>query len=439
MKLYFKDGTTIDITLSDSVLKPLLIRVYSHLQYISPPVKEQDWINFSSDYTIDFLANKLVSYASKLGIPVDRQRCISNDQLYFNYLHQIYEKNYNGHASWEDYHELIHSCENYFLLLDIRNIRNTFKIDYIDAAGLLETKFNQDWLQESVTNVRAGQVYCKMAELGKTPYTYWSNGEPNDIDRINELAKPWCILRSSFHVALEDFDYLASVNQDQFNKWWKLYEKDWCHHWNLKQWSIKEMFSVIPVGKVNNLDELISVRRRRVSFQSVEIDKQKNTESLKFNVVIRSTWTTHPPSIEIKIDDVTIEKNIDLVQGINHISFDVDLFHKSHQLIINRHGATSLDRSQMITIEKLSIDNIDCDRLILTNSWFEPTYPEPWATEQRNQGNQLLDKIPFETVLGHNGTWKFDFACPVYPLLLNANVNQTLTPYSKLEVNKQDD
>lgn len=434
MKLYFEDDTKIDIDLSDSVLKPFLIRAYSHLQHVNPPIKEQDWMNFSSDYTIDFLADQLARAASELAISVDRVRCISNDQLYFNYLHRIYEKNYNGHARWMEYHDLIHCCENYFLSSDI----HTININYFEAAGLLETKFNQSWLRESVTAIKAGQVYCKMAELGKTPYTYWLSNEPNDIYRINELAKPWCNLRTALHIALEDFDYLDDVKLDQFNKWWKLYEKGWCQHWNLEQWSIKEMFSVIPVGKVNNLDDLISIRRRRVLFRSSKLDKQKNTESLKFNIVITSTWESHPPRIEIKIDDITIEKNIDLVQGINHVSFDVDLSHESHRLIINRHGATVLDRSQMITIEKLSIDNIDCSNLILTNSWFEPIYPEPWATEQRNQGNHLLDKIPFETVLGHNGTWKFDFACPVYPLLLSTNVNQTLTPYSKLTVTKQD-
>lgn len=428
MKLYFDNDTTVDINLFDSVLKSSLIQSYKHLQHVELSFKEHDWKSFTCNNTIDFLVNRLVSYADKLSISVDRHRCMSNDQIYFNYLHQIFEKNYNGNSKWLDFHELIHCCECYFFLnaKESFKIKNLIKADYREKAGLLVKNFNQDWLQEAVTAVSAGQVFCQWSELGKVPYHYWLDQEPNNINRINELAKPWINLRPTLHIALEDMDFVVTTKLDQFNKWWKLYEKDWCQHWNLDQWSTKEMFSVIVVGNVTDLDKLISVGHSRLPLRFIKLDDHSDTESLKFDLVITANWQSHPPSIRIKIDNTTVEKNIDLVQGINCISIDVNLSYKSHQLIIDRRGATVMDQSQTITIEKLSIDNIDCSHLILTNSWFEPIYPEPWATEQRNQENQLLDKVPFETVLGHDGIWRLDFECPVYPCLLDANFNRTL-------------
>lgn len=431
MKLHFDDDAIIDINLFDSVLKSSLVQSYKHLQHVELFFREHDWNNFAQNNTIDFLVDKLVSYANELSISIDRHKCQSNDQSYFNHLHHIYETNYNGNSKWLDFHEAIHYCEYHFLPSKKSvKINNLIKINYRERAGPLEKKFNQDWLEEAVTTVRAGQVFCRWAELGKTPYQYWCDGEPNDINRINVLAKPWSIFRPTLHIALSDIDFIDNIKSDhklnQFHEWWKLYEKDWCRHWNLDQWSIREMCLVIPVGEVTDLDKLISVRQRKVPLRSISLDNRNNTESLKFDLVITSTWESHPPSIEIKIDDTIVEKNINLVQGTNHISIEVNLPYKSHQLSISRHGATVMDRSQTITIEKLSIDNIDCSNLILTNSWFEPIYPEPWATEQKNQGNQLLDKVPFETVLGHNGVWRLDFACPIYPYLLDANANRTL-------------
>lgn len=428
MKLHFNDATTIDIDLFDSVLKSFLTQSYKHLQNVELCFKEQDWSNFASSNTVDFLVNRLVSYADELSISVDRLRCMTNDQLYFNHLHQIFEKNYNGNPKWLDFHESIHYCERYFLSTaeNLVNTDNSFKIDYRERAGLLVRDFNQDWLQDAVTTVGAGQVFCRWNEIGKIPYHYWRDGEPDDIDRIKTLAKPWCILYPTLHIALSDIDFFDKTKLGEFDKWWNLYEKDWCQHWNVDQWSSREMFSVITVGKVTDLDKLISVAHRKVPLRSVRLENHNNTESLKFDLVITSTWQSHPPSIEIKIDHSVVKKNIDLVQGTNHISIEVDLSLGPHQLIIDRQGATVMDQSQTVTIEKLFIDNIDCSNLILSNSWFEPTYPEPWATEQKNQGNHLLNKVPFETVLGHNGTWRLDFACPIYPCLLDANSNGTL-------------
>lgn len=47
-------------------------------------------------------------------------------------------------------------------------------------------------------------------------------------------------------------------------------------------------------------------------------------------------------------------------------------------------------------------------------SFYRPEYPEPWATEQRNQGIHLKPEV-YADCLGWNGVWGIRFQTPIYP------------------------
>jgi hypothetical protein len=49
---------------------------------------------------------------------------------------------------------------------------------------------------------------------------------------------------------------------------------------------------------------------------------------------------------------------------------------------------------------------------------YTPEYPEPWATQQRQQGMELPETFKNTTQMGHNGTWTFKFTSPFYMWLL---------------------
>jgi hypothetical protein len=120
------------------------------------------------------------------------------------------------------------------------------------------------WLKTATTKIEKGDVYVEWAELGKTPYAYWKNNEPNDLKRICELAKPWLILKPRIQIALEGHDAIATKNLGKFNSWWSNYSDIWCKHWGLDSWTIENMSSVVVFGKVTEIDLLVSYLERGV-------------------------------------------------------------------------------------------------------------------------------------------------------------------------------
>jgi hypothetical protein len=90
--------------------------------------------------------------------------------------------------------------------------------------------------------------------LGKNPYTYWKTNEPEDIDRICELAKPWTKIRPKLLVALDEIDFLKGKKIQEFENWWKQYQRDWCDHWGLESWTIKDMYGKSIIGKITDVD-----------------------------------------------------------------------------------------------------------------------------------------------------------------------------------------
>lgn len=414
MRLYFDNDTSVDIDLYESVLKNYFTYCFKHLQHINIPTRESD--SSIEKIDIESLINNLCNFAKKLGITVDKNACFSRDQLYLNYLHEIYEKKYNGNPVWMDFHRTVHLLEDYHK----RTEKYRIDIHYDEKSGLLEKKFQDDLKSELVCKVKAGEVYISWVELGKRPWDYWQNNEPNDIKRICELCKPWIKVKPRLSIALIDKDlvYHRYEKLDDFLSWWNPYKEDWCNYWNLKSWHWQDMFSVIPIGYVKDLDTLITADNNGALPKQIKLDSSSDQkEKLKFELDITATWESHEPSLEIYINNHFI-KIAKLEKGRNRIKFDYALDFQHHTLNLKKSGATNKDNTQLLTIDAVSIDNISCDQLILFNSYFEPIYPEPWASEQKQNHIKLPEKIPFETVMGHDGTWTMDFSCPFYPHVL---------------------
>lgn len=256
MKLYF-NNSFVDVTLNDSPITSVIQGMYRHLQHI--PINSKPW---DSSYYLEMpheqLVQRLVEFGNRVGVSVDSRRALEYDQNYFNIIHKIYEQSYNGDPAWLDFHEHIHICE--------KNILNpaTLIIDYREKSGLLEKKFNIEWMSDTKTSVRKGDVYVNWAELGKPPYAYWKNSEPNDINRLCQLAKPWLKLRPRLTIALEDIDFMLKIKVDEFNNWWKEFEEPWCQHWNIPHWGIKEIRSVNVIGHINDIETVKSNLKQQI-------------------------------------------------------------------------------------------------------------------------------------------------------------------------------
>jgi len=251
MQVFFSNNKSVDLVLANSPLAEIYQKIYRHLGHV--PITFYDWDNpyYIDTMTHEQLVEKLIWFGNRLSLSIDRELCLLQDQTYFNDIHKIYEKNYDGNPAWLEFHEHIHLCESEQLGWKVLHI------DYREKAGMLERKFNPDWAKDATTKIKAGDVFVNWAELGKTPYGYWKDNEPNDIPRMCELIKPWLKLRPKIQVALEDIDTLQHIEITEFETWWKQYSPALCKHWNIDSWSTHDIFSVSVFGRVPNYQEII--------------------------------------------------------------------------------------------------------------------------------------------------------------------------------------
>jgi len=153
------------------------------------------------------------------------------------------------------------------------------------------------------------------------------------------------------------------------------------------------------------------------------------TEKLKFVIELWATYWDKKPIAEILINDKSyIKQEIDGTQDDpTIIEFEHELTEgESYNLIINRSNKDNTQtmvesgkivKDQMLCIKSVQIDEIDIGALIYEGV-YRPEYPEPWASQQKQQGVQLPETVKNCDSMGHNGTWTFKFDSPFYMWLL---------------------
>jgi hypothetical protein len=251
MRIVFSNNKSIDLVLDSTPLANTYKTIYKHLQHIAIPFRDWDNPFYFDNCTHSQQVESLITYGNKLSLTIDRDLCLARDQSYFNAIHKIYETNYNGDPAWLDFHEHIHACEK-----SIITNTKVLHIDYREKSGPLEKLFVSDWSKNATTKIQAGDVFVKWAELGKTPYSYWKNNEPDDLERMCTLIKPWLKLRPKIIVALEDIDTLDNIEVTKFESWWSQYSAALGRHWNCTSWTTHDIFAVSIFGHVPNFQEI---------------------------------------------------------------------------------------------------------------------------------------------------------------------------------------
>jgi len=151
-----------------------------------------------------------------------------------------------------------------------------------------------------------------------------------------------------------------------------------------------------------------------------------NSENIFFDIWLNPTYWDRPPSAKIFIDDTCVFE--DTIIKDMHIRFKHCCdFEKQHTLTIERTGKTNNQTKfennfmfdQILNINKIKIDNIDCKNLVEFICEYKPNYPEPWASQQLENGNKLEQILKGTRRLGHNGVWTFKFRSPFYQYLIN--------------------
>jgi len=154
------------------------------------------------------------------------------------------------------------------------------------------------------------------------------------------------------------------------------------------------------------------------------------TEKLKFKLELYATMWDKPPHAEILISDqrhfdgdiTATEDNPQVIEFEHELNEG-----EQYELVIKRSGKdnneTVLDekgeriKDQLLHIKSIEIDEIDIGAMVYEGV-YTPKYPEPWATQQRESGQDLKDSFKNVTSMGFNGTWNFRFESPFYMWLL---------------------
>jgi len=253
MKLIFDTGS-VNIDLHPGAPTDIILKYFKHLQHVPVPMRDWDYPFYLDNITLDTVIKKLCNFAMQLDVEIDPTVC--RQQSYLNHLHSVYEKNYNGESLWLDFHENIHLCEE----LNKLDRGKQLVIDYRELAGPLLLDFDRTLLDfDRKLDFSPGDVTVGWAELGKSPYGYWRSQEPNDIDRICELAKPYLKFQPRLEITIRPWPEKDPVDVENFVKWWACYESAWCKHWKLPSWSLDQMSGRFVIGHVVDFDKLLQL------------------------------------------------------------------------------------------------------------------------------------------------------------------------------------
>lgn len=113
------------------------------------------------------------------------------------------------------------------------------------------------------------------------------------------------------------------------------------------------------------------------------------------------------PLISYGIDQIDSQL---ILKEITILQFDLDLSCGSHKFVLNFSNKTNIAPELAVKINKVTIEGICVDRFKWAGKYY-PNYPEPWASEQKQELPVCIDSA---TYLGWNGIWELDFTVPIF-------------------------
>ena len=155
-----------------------------------------------------------------------------------------------------------------------------------------------------------------------------------------------------------------------------------------------------------------------------------NTEKLKFQLKLYGEYFDKAPQATILLNGNIMVAKQDITgtaDNPNVMEFTQELeLEKNYELVIKREGKdkyqTIVDNGEIIKDQLLHISSIEIDEIDIGGLVYEgvytPDYPEPWATQQKQSGNELRESFKNVKAMGHNGEWKLKFSSPFYMWLL---------------------
>lgn len=126
---------------------------------------------------------------------------------------------------------------------------------------------------------------------------------------------------------------------------------------------------------------------------------------------LKPLWHDIPPMVQVRLDREMLW-NAPLTQ-LKTFLFSQHIDPGVHALEIELLDKSDSDPYQALKIQKFSMGRIESPRFVW-QAVYTPRYPEPWATQQKNQGIQLESHLHNTDYLGWNGIWRLQFDVPIF-------------------------
>ena len=136
-----------------------------------------------------------------------------------------------------------------------------------------------------------------------------------------------------------------------------------------------------------------------------------NRHRLDLALTVDACYQQDPPECQVWLGDQILFENT--LTEITTIRYQTTLPAADHVLKIRYHNKSKQDHTQAILIKSIDFNNIQ-DPKFVWSGVYTPTYPEPWATQQRDQGKPLISKLTNVDCIGWEGEWALTFSVPVF-------------------------
>lgn len=253
LKILWEDGKFVEILLEKNPIADFYAGCIKKLQHITLEFNPRHNPLDPVRSNLEEIKKRFVEYANNIGVIVNIENL--ENQPYLNELHSKYTESdvlKNKDHAWFLFHDYLHLLED--ILQDKKNKRTNIFFDYKDRAGPLIKKFDRELLKYSKTSYSVGDCFITFSERGKDLYRYFLDNEPNDIEPMCEIAKPWLYLRPVLNVYV--FAPVIQIPEEdkKFINWLSKNKKEWCQHWNIDNWEPNETIARLPVGTVNDIE-----------------------------------------------------------------------------------------------------------------------------------------------------------------------------------------
>jgi hypothetical protein len=98
---------------------------------------------------------------------------------------------------------------------------------------------------------------------------------------------------------------------------------------------------------------------------------------------------------------------------INDVNLEIGEHSFYIKLLYKKNENSNPNEDQAVIINYLKFENISADRFIWSGV-YTPEYPEPWATEQKENNIELPTNLTNINYIGWNGIWKLKFDVPIF-------------------------